>query len=181
MVSFAFEASAEVPAGSYLTVRVSAGVRSYSLSDVDGFRISVKRDGAVSSYLHDHVAVGDQLEVAAPRGSFVLKAGTRPVVLISAGVGATPVLAMLHALVRERTTRPVWWLHGARNAAEHAFAGEVDALLHALPDAHRLVAYSRPERRRQRVRRHGSPRARGARRRPGRRRLLRVRARRVHA
>ncbi len=145
MVSFAFEASAEVPAGSYLTVRVSAGVRSYSLSDVDGFRISVKRDGAVSSYLHDHVAVGDQLEVAAPRGSFVLKAGTRPVVLISAGVGATPVLAMLHALVRERTTRPVWWLHGARNAAEHAFAARSTRCSHALPDAHRLVAYSRPE------------------------------------
>ena len=65
--------------------------------------------------------------------SFVLRAGTRPVVLISAGVGATPVLAMLHALAGERSARPVWWLHGARNRDEHAFGAEVDALLAALP------------------------------------------------
>jgi MOSC domain-containing protein YiiM/ferredoxin-NADP reductase len=142
--SFAFdgEAPAGVPAGSYVTVRVSAGVRSYSLSDLAGFRISVKRDGAVSSYLHDHVAAGDELELAAPRGSFVLREGTRPVVLLSAGVGATPVLAMLHALVG--SGREVWWLHGARDAAEHAFAAEVDALLSGFSDAHRVVAYSRP-------------------------------------
>jgi ferredoxin-NADP reductase len=65
-------------------------------------------------------------------------------VLISAGVGATPVLAMLHALAGERSTRPVWWLHGARNRDEHAFGAEVDALLGALGDGHRIVAYSRP-------------------------------------
>jgi ferredoxin len=64
------------------------------------------------------------------------------VVLISAGVGATPVLAMLHDLVRRHSTRPVWWLHGARNGSQHAFGAEVDALLAQLPDAHRLVAYS---------------------------------------
>jgi len=90
------------------------------------------------------VKVGDVLDAAAPRGSFVLGGGTRPVVLISAGVGATPLVAMLHALVRERSTRPVWWLHAARNREEHAFAAEVDSLLAALPDTHRLVAYSRP-------------------------------------
>jgi len=121
--------------------------RSYSLSDVAdqrGYRISVKRAGAGSRYLHDRVNVGDLLDVAAPRGSFVLRQGTRPVVLISAGVGATPVLAMLHALVRERTTRCVWWLHGARNHDEHAFGAEVDELLAALPHGHRVVAYSRP-------------------------------------
>ena len=104
----------------------------------------MKREGAVSRHLHDRVAVGDTLEVAAPRGSFVLREGTRPVVLVSAGVGATPVLAMLHALASEAATRPVWWLHGARNREEHAFAEEVDGLLAALPHAHRLVAYSRP-------------------------------------
>jgi ferredoxin-NADP reductase len=122
-------------------------IRSYSLSELPderGYRISVKREGAASRYLHEHVMVGDLLEAAAPRGSFVLRPGTGPVVLISAGVGATPVLAMLHALVRERTTRPVWWLHGARTRQEHAFGAEVDALLAALPDGHRLVAYSRP-------------------------------------
>ena len=139
--------------GQYLTVRVRPGageqtlVRSYSLSDVAderGYRISVKLEGAVSQYLDERVKVGDVLDVAAPRGSFVLSEGTRAVVLLSAGVGATPVLAMLHALVRERSTRPVWWLHGARNHVEHAFGDEVDELLAVLPDSHRVVAYSQP-------------------------------------
>jgi ferredoxin-NADP reductase len=142
-----------VQAGQYLTVRVQpAGdaaplTRSYSLSDVPGergYRISVKRDGAASRYLHEHVKVGDLLDAAAPRGSFVLRDGTRPVVLISAGVGATPVLAMLHALARDHSPRPIWWVHGARNRDEHAFGAEVDALLGGLADGHRVVAYSQP-------------------------------------
>jgi hypothetical protein len=65
-------------------------------------------------------------------------------VLISAGVGATPVLAMLHALAGEHSTRPVWWVHGARNRDEHAFADEVDALLATLADGRRVLAYSQP-------------------------------------
>jgi ferredoxin-NADP reductase/MOSC domain-containing protein YiiM/ferredoxin len=150
------EAGAPTPAaapGQYLTLRMrpeSDGpqlTRSYSLSDIAderGYRISVKREGAGSRYLHQCVNVGDALDVAAPRGNFVLREGTRPVVLISAGVGATPVLAMLHALVREHSTRSVWWLHGARNHDEHAFGAEVDDLLAALPDSHRVVAYSKP-------------------------------------
>src|SRR5262249_59095005 len=81
----------------------------------------------------------------APRGSFALGATSRPVALVSAGIGATPVLAMLHALVAEHAAQPVWWLHGARNAAEHSFGSEVDALLAELPDAHRVVCYSRPD------------------------------------
>jgi ferredoxin-NADP reductase/MOSC domain-containing protein YiiM len=140
-------------AGQYLTVRVQPDasapplVRSYSLSgvpDEHGYRISVKREGAASRYLHEHVEVGDVLDAAAPRGTFVLRDGTRPVVLISGGVGATPVLSMLHALALERTPRPVWWVHGARNREEHAFGAEVDELLAGLADGHRLVAYSRP-------------------------------------
>jgi ferredoxin-NADP reductase len=122
-------------------------VRSYSLSDVpgeSGYRISVKREGMGSRYLHDHVRVGDLLDVAAPRGTFLLREGEGPVVLISAGVGATPVLAMLHALASARSPRPVWWLHGARNRAEHAFGTESDALLGALSHHHRVLAYSRP-------------------------------------
>jgi ferredoxin-NADP reductase len=145
---------AEAPAaraGQYLTVRVRPDpdgpplVRSYSLStlaDESGLRISVKRDGAVSRFLHDRVGVGDVLDVAAPRGSFVLRDAARPVVLVSAGVGATPVLAMLHQLVRDGDARPVWWIHGARDAREHAFAREAQELLARLPDAHRLIAYS---------------------------------------
>lgn len=140
-------APAAAQPGQYLTVRIPTSpplTRSYSLSDRDRCRISVKREGAASCFLHDHVRVGDTLDVAAPRGSFVLREGTRPVVLVSAGVGATPVLAMLHALAAAGATRPIWWVHGARDRGEHAFAAEVDALLGTLADAHRLVAYSRP-------------------------------------
>jgi ferredoxin-NADP reductase/MOSC domain-containing protein YiiM/ferredoxin len=131
--------------GQFLTVRLSSGLlRTYSLSDTEPYRISVKREphGAVSGYLHDKLRVGDVLEAGAPRGSFVLRAGERPVVLISAGVGATPVLAMLHALAAEHSPRPVWWIHGARNAAEHAFAAEAHDLLATLPDAHEVIRYS---------------------------------------
>ncbi len=157
ITSFLLEPTAEdspkALAGQYLTLRLRPNadepplVRSYSLSDVPderGYRISVKREGAGSAYLHQDVKVGDLLDVAAPRGSFVMRSGTRPVVLISAGVGATPVLAMLHALARERSARPVWWLHGARNRAEHAFAAEANELLAALPGSQRVIAYSRP-------------------------------------
>jgi ferredoxin-NADP reductase len=142
--------------GQYLSVRLPAAgadkpavIRSYSLSvadAADGYRISVKleHDGVGSTFIHQHVRVGDTIDVAAPRGSFSLREGERPVVLISGGVGATPVLAMLHALVTAGTTREVWWLHGARSGREHAFGHEVDELLAALPHAHRIVSFSRP-------------------------------------
>jgi ferredoxin-NADP reductase/MOSC domain-containing protein YiiM len=148
--------AADIAPGQYLSLRLRpegddgpAIIRSYSLSTPSTggrFRISVKREpgGVGSSYLHTRVRVGDAIEAAAPRGAFPLRAGTRPVVLVSAGVGATPVLAMLHALAASRDPREVWWVHGARDGAEHAFAGEVDELLSALPEAHRIVSYSRP-------------------------------------
>lgn len=124
-------------------------VRSYSLSGPPAgsrYRISVKQEpnGIAGGYLRERIHVGDILEVAAPRGAFTLRSSPRPAVLTSAGIGATPVLAMLHALVDERSTRPVWWLHGARNGREHPFAREVDRLLAELPGARRHVAYSRP-------------------------------------
>jgi ferredoxin-NADP reductase len=125
-------------------------IRSYSLSLPaigDGtFRISVKRepDGVGSGYLQTQVRVGDRIDAAAPRGAFTLRAGTRPVALISAGVGATPVLAMLHALADAGDERELWWIHGARDRAAHAFGGEVDGLLAGLPHAHRIVSFSRP-------------------------------------
>jgi MOSC domain-containing protein YiiM/ferredoxin-NADP reductase/ferredoxin len=147
VTSFRFEGDTVAIPGQYLTLKLPSDpplVRSYSISDL-GLRISVKRDGAGSRYLHEHVKAGDVIEVAAPRGRFVLRDGRRPVVLVSAGVGATPVLAMLHALVRDGCRAPVWWVHGARDAAEQAFSGEVEALLAQLADAHRLVAFSRPD------------------------------------
>lgn len=141
--------------GQFLTVRLTATggvplVRSYSLSGPPGaahYRISVKYEahGAASTWLRTHVRVGDTLEVAAPRGVFTLRAGDGPVLLLSAGVGATPVLAMLHVLAAERSRREVWWLHGARSGAEHAFAAEARALLAQLPNARAHVCYSRPD------------------------------------
>jgi ferredoxin-NADP reductase/MOSC domain-containing protein YiiM len=141
--------------GQFLTIRLRSGpdqaslTRSYSLSGPPGagtYRISVKREpgGAASGYLHTKVGTGHVVEAAAPRGSFVLQPGTRPVVLISAGVGATPVLAMLHALAAQASPREVWWVHGARNGAGHPFASEAGDLLKELPNAHRLICYSAP-------------------------------------
>jgi ferredoxin-NADP reductase/MOSC domain-containing protein YiiM/ferredoxin len=124
-------------------------LRSYSLSAApaaDHYRISIKHEenGAASGYLRDHIHVGDCLEVSAPRGAFTLKTDERPAVLISAGVGITPVLAMLHALAAMKSTREVWWLYGARNRAEHPFARECDELLRQLPRSCRYVVYSQP-------------------------------------
>jgi ferredoxin-NADP reductase/MOSC domain-containing protein YiiM len=122
-------------------------LRSYSLSSApkaDHYRISIKQEehGAASSYLHDRIRVGDCLEASAPRGAFTLRSDERPAALISAGVGATPVLAMLHALAATGSTREVWWLYGARNRAEHPFARECDELLRQLPRGRRYIVYS---------------------------------------
>ncbi len=132
--------------GQSVPVRIAGLSRSYSLSAAGGHRISVKRDGAVSGVLHAALREGDLLEVGPPQGRFTLdRDPVRPVVLLSAGIGATPVLAMLDALAAERSEREVWWIHGARNGREHAFAAEVRALLGRLPNARAHVAYSRPE------------------------------------
>jgi ferredoxin-NADP reductase len=124
-------------------------LRNYSLSDtpgIDHYRVSVKQEvnGAASTYVHTQVKVDDVLEVSAPRGTFTFRTGNRPVVLLSAGVGATPVMAMLHALAAEASLREVWWLFGARNRDEHPFAQEARRLLQALPHSHSYILYSRP-------------------------------------
>ena len=94
--------------------------------------------------MHARVHPGDQLDAAAPRGTFVLQPGEAPVLLISAGVGATPVLAMLYALAASASARDIWWLHGARSRAEEPFAAESRSLLASLARGHRHVCYSRP-------------------------------------
>jgi ferredoxin-NADP reductase/MOSC domain-containing protein YiiM len=141
--------------GQFLTLRLLPGgagpplLRSYSLSGLPGahdYRISVKREehGAGSQFLQANVRTGDQLEVAAPRGTFTLRPGQEPVLLISAGVGATPVLAMLHTLAAAKSSRDIWWLHSARSRADEPFAAESRALLAQLPHAHRHICYSHP-------------------------------------
>jgi ferredoxin-NADP reductase/MOSC domain-containing protein YiiM len=141
--------------GQYLTLRIQpenvqrSVLRNYSMPGPPGagyYRITVKRehDGTASGYLHTRLAVGDQLDIAAPRGTFILDRTQAPVLLISAGIGATPVLAMLHALVEEHSDREIWWLHGARSGRDHCFATEARGLLASLPNVRAHVYYSRP-------------------------------------
>jgi ferredoxin-NADP reductase/MOSC domain-containing protein YiiM/ferredoxin len=142
--------------GQYVTLRVQpdkeqrAVLRNYSLSGPPGadyYRVTVKREhnGTASGYLHTRLAVGDQLDMAAPRGAFILDQTHVPVLLISAGIGATPVLAMLQALAQERSDRKIWCLYVARNGREHPFAAEVRALLASLPNVRAQVYYSHPD------------------------------------
>jgi MOSC domain-containing protein YiiM/ferredoxin-NADP reductase len=160
VVSFVFESTDATPLpvalpGQFVVLRMRPTpegpplVRSYSLSGPQGaarYRVSVKLEahGAGSAYLRDHVRVGDLLDVSAPRGSFTLAPGARAVVLLSAGVGATPVLAMLYAFASMPAPPPVWWIHGARNSAEHPFAEESRNLLRRLPAGRGFVVYSQP-------------------------------------
>jgi ferredoxin-NADP reductase/MOSC domain-containing protein YiiM/ferredoxin len=141
--------------GQYLTVRIQPAdgerslLRNYSLSSppqAGYYRIAVKRehDGAVSGYLHTRLHVADRLDIAAPRGTFILDHTDAPILLISAGIGATPVLAMLHALAEEHSNREIWWLHGARSRRDHSFAMETRTLLASLPNVRSHVYYSRP-------------------------------------
>jgi ferredoxin-NADP reductase len=142
--------------GQFLVLRLRAApggpmlLRNYSMSGMPGdgtYRVSVKREqsGVVSSYVHDHLRAGDILEVSAPRGGFTLQSGDGPVVFLSAGIGATPVLAMLHSLSSAASPRDVWWIYGARNGAEHPFAKESRGLVQMLLNGRRHIVYSRPE------------------------------------
>ena len=141
--------------GQFITLKLEPGdgaaplVRSYSLSgspDSARYRITVKVEphGAAGTYLQDMAGVGDEIKVAAPRGQFSLDETSRPVVLVSAGIGVTPLLAMLHALHDRRSARDIWWLHGTRNGDEHAFAQETRSLLATLATARSRVWYSQP-------------------------------------
>lgn len=142
-------------AGQYVVLRIhpkldaEAVLRSYSLSNLpsaDHYRVSVELEerGLASVYLHHQLRTGDVLDVSAPRGSFTLRPGDGPIVLLSAGVGATPVLAMLHALAAESSEREVWWLYGARNREDHPFFDESQRLIKALANGRSYIRYSRP-------------------------------------
>jgi ferredoxin-NADP reductase len=136
--------------GQYLTVKVPDDgdpMRSYSLSGdptAGYYRVSVKREerGRVSQWLHGNARVGTVIESASPRGAFYLVDDSSPVVLASAGIGVTPIMAMAHALATTKSRRPIWWLHTTQSTATHAFATEVAALLDSLPDAHLHVFYT---------------------------------------
>ena len=127
-------------------------IRQYSLSAAPGgrhYRISVRRergrdaatpDGIVSNYLHDGILKGDKLAVHAPLGDFVLdETSTRPVVLLSAGSGITPTIAMLEQLAKG--TRPVRFFHATTERAHHAFGGHVRRLAASRPDIEATIFY----------------------------------------
>jgi len=141
--------------GQFVAVRLRpvpdapALIRTYSLSaepSAERYRVSIKREihGAAGAYIHDELQVGDMVDASAARGAFTLRPGDAPVVLLSAGIGATPVLAMLHALAAASSPRDVWWIHGARDRREHAFAEETQTLLKALAHGHCHIRYSSP-------------------------------------
>jgi ferredoxin-NADP reductase/predicted pyridoxine 5'-phosphate oxidase superfamily flavin-nucleotide-binding protein len=128
-------------------------LRTYTLSDAANgrqYRISVKRDGVASAWLHEGLEVGSRIEVMGPRGEFVFDASAqRPAVLLSAGIGITPMIAMLNDLLvngsRSRHPHPIYFIHGARNRGEHAFAEHVRALEQGHGNVTVHVRYSRPD------------------------------------
>jgi len=151
--------------GQYLTFRLHVPgqprpvTRCYSLSDAprhDTYRITVKRigptpeapegqPGVASCFLHDDVDVGNVLEARAPAGAFWLEpTDPTPVVLIGGGIGVTPVLAMLHAIVETGLPRPVWFFHGVRNGADHAMADALAEVAARHPHVRRVVCFSDP-------------------------------------
>jgi ferredoxin-NADP reductase/MOSC domain-containing protein YiiM len=160
VLSFVFESTDAKPLspalpGQFVVLRLRPNeaapplLRNYSLSgppSADYYRVSVKREegGAASTYLHSRVRPNDVLDVSAPRGSFTLLPGDGPVVLLSAGVGATPVLAMLYGLAGESSEREIWWLYGARNSSDHPFDKESRNLLQSLQRSRSCIRYSRP-------------------------------------
>ena len=151
--------------GQFLTFRLEIPgqsrpvIRTYSLSDSpkpNYYRISVKREapppdrldlppGLSSNYFHDALTAGAKLCVKAPRGRFRLDPNdTTPVVLLSAGVGLTPMISMLNAIVEMGNKRPVWFIHGARNRREHAFADHVRNIATRHDNVRFHICYSRP-------------------------------------
>jgi ferredoxin-NADP reductase/MOSC domain-containing protein YiiM len=150
--------------GQFLTFRLNIPgsdepvLRTYSLSDSPHcpyYRVSIKREssppdvpdappGLSSNYFHDRVKEGSILDVGAPRGSFVIDDDTdRTLVLLSAGVGITPLLSMLNTVAK--SGRKVWFIHGARNGREHAFGEHVRRLASEHDNVRVHVAYSAPE------------------------------------
>lgn len=119
--------------------------RNYSLSALAGnnqYRISVKREpgGVASNYLHDHLQVGDNINLFPPSGEFTMADSDKPLVLISGGVGITPTLAMLEAALQ--TGRPVHFIHCARNGSVHAFRDWIETLASQHPQLKRFYCYA---------------------------------------
>ena len=145
----AFAAGQHLPIEIPLPDRAEPLRRSYSLSGppgAAGYRITVKREpqGAASRHLHDAIEPGAVLAARPPAGTFVLPGDGAPVVLVSAGIGVTPMVSMLHVLTAEGVQRPVWFVHGARDGRHHPLAEEISALAARRAGIRIHVSYSRP-------------------------------------
>lgn len=146
-----FKAGQHLPIEVQIPGQRGTSKRSYSLSGApdlkDGYRLSIKREGRglVSQFFHDEVREGSVVEASAPAGDFIIPCSKCPLVLVSAGVGVTPMVSMLYATLAERNKRPVWFVHGARNGDEHALRDEVDILIEQHPNAQQRTFYSRPD------------------------------------
>lgn len=145
-----FEAGQHLPIEVQIPGQIGMSKRSYSLSgsanQKDYYRLSIKREysGLVSNFFHDEIYEGAIIQASNPSGDFIIPCSQCPLVLVSAGVGITPLLSMLHAVLSEATPRPIWFVHGTRNGTEHAFRQEVEALMVHYPNAKSLIFYSQP-------------------------------------
>ena len=151
----------KLSAGQYITVKTDPAdsdhiaLRHYSLYSANsdqGIQFAVRRDnrnehnGLVSNYLHDHLAVGDTVLLSAPAGDFeldqaLMQQNDIPLVLISAGVGVTPILSMLEAQVIVNPNRPIVWVYACQNPEHHAFASEVNKLLATATNVEKHIFY----------------------------------------
>lgn len=151
--------------GQFLTIKLDILgqskpiIRTYSLSDYDrssmSYRLSIKREpapkdlnvspGIASNFMHDSIHEDSIIWVKPPAGKFVLDVySPKPAVLISNGVGITPMIAMAKAAVRLNPSRHIWFLHGARDGSNHAFRDEINALCASNPNLHAIYCYSKP-------------------------------------
>lgn len=152
---------ASYQAGQYLTLKVDVEsdsythMRQYSLSGASGkdfYKISVKRekgtgrvpDGVVSNYLHDHVAEGDTLAFSAPSGDFTMTSEENPVVLLSGGIGMTPVVGMLETIAEKDPDRPVTFIHATQNSSAHAMKEHIEQMVADRPNVSSFVCYESP-------------------------------------
>jgi ferredoxin-NADP reductase/MOSC domain-containing protein YiiM len=159
---FSFElspaSSLELPgftAGQHIVVRIPAAagaplVRMYSLCGPTNnryYRIGVKAEpnGLGSEYLHHHIKVGDALEISAPRGLFALATTARPLILLGAGIGITPLLAMLYAVAAEGNDREVWWIYTTQDKEHYPFREEVGRITGGMAHYHRQILFTRPK------------------------------------
>ena len=146
-----FKAGQHLPVEIHIPGQAGPTKRSYSLSSApntpDHYRLSIKREnkGLVSRFFHDAVIEGSIIRASNPSGNFVIPNADAPLVLVSAGVGLTPMVSMLHAALSDDNMRPVWFIHGTKNGSEHALRGEVDQLVAKHPNARQQIFYSRPE------------------------------------